>query len=197
MFVRLGKYASKMAASNTRFAHDWVDEKILNFLQFLQVPLRHAAKECACEQLETMANQLQLASGAFVLSSGEEKLVQKLALFRQAQQVQALLVGPDESEGVERLSPEKLQAGFAPKMQDVHAEHLKPICEALAHVLLNMDYGKLARYLTFFGDQAFHTALHMELDKDFADQMNRQLVDRDGSQALAVDAAAATVPSSI
>lgn len=185
-----------MAASNSQFAHDWVDEKILNFLQFLQVPLRHAAKECACEQLETMANQLQLASGAFVLSSGEEKLVQKLALFRQAQQVQGLLVGPDESEGVERLSPEKLQAGFAPKMQDVHAEHLKPICEALAHVLTHMDYGKLARYLTFFGDQAFHTALHMELDKDFADQMNRQLVDRDGSQALAAEAAA-TVPSSI
>lgn len=175
MFVRLGKYVSKMAASNTRFAHDWVDEKILNFLKFLQVPLRNAAKECACDQLSTMANQLDLLAGAFTMADEQQKLLMRLDLFRRAQDAQKLLVEFDESEGVERLSPEKLQAGMCPKLQDVHAEHLKPICEALAHVLLNMDYGKLARYLTMFGDQAFNTAKHMEFDPQFLQALQQQL----------------------
>lgn len=164
-----------MAASNSQFAHDWVDEKILNFLQFLQVPLRNAAKECKCEQLETLANQLQLASGAFILAEGQTKVAQKLALFGYAQVLQSKLVETDESDGVERLEPEKLQAGYLPKYRDVHAEDLQQVCLAFAHVLQNMDYGKLARYLSFFGDQAFHTAKCMVPDPSLLEDARAQL----------------------
>lgn len=170
-----------MAASNSQFAHDWVDEKVLNFLEFLQRPLRQAAAECQCEQMEVLANQLQLAASAFMLADGPQKTQQKLALFSYAQMVQGMVAGEDQSEDVERLSPEKLQLGFRPKMLDVHAEHLQPLCEAAAHVLHNMDYGKLARYLTFLGDQAFHTAKCTDLSDEAMKEARAQLKDLNGA----------------
>lgn len=163
--------------ASQKFGDKWVDEKVLNFLEFLQHPLRNAAQACDCDQLNTVANQLELARGAFLLCDAAQRDQYKLMLYSYTQQLQALLVEEDRSEGVEQLSPEKLQLGFKPKLQDVHAEHLKQFCDAFVHILQNMDYGKLARYLTMFGEQAFNTSLHCALPEELQASLKAQLQD--------------------
>lgn len=180
-----------MASQN--FGDKWVDEKVLNFLEFLQYPLRNAAQACECDHLEEAANKLELARGAFLLCDAEQRDQHKLLLYSYMQQLQAFLVKEDQSEGVPKLSPEKLQLGFKPKLQDVHAEHLKQFCDAFVHILQNMDYGKLARYITMFGEQAFNTSLHCALPDELQASLKAQL--QDGGEAEQEQSAPSSISS--
>jgi len=182
-----------MANAVQNFGNKWVDEKVLNFLQFLQIPLRSAAEACDCPHMDECANKLELVRGMFVVADYDQRDRMKKDLFGWAYFAQATMCEPDTRKEAPQLSPEKLQMGGQPLLMPVQAEKLQGFTKALVHILENMDYGKLARYLTMFGEQQFEMWNHTELPTDVKEAALAQLRDNgDGA-----DEQEQSAPSSI
>ncbi len=180
-----GARASGSSNTMSQFEKNWVDEKVVNFLDFLQVPLRDAAAQSECPQLGLMINALEAGAAMFTMMDRESKEFYKLVLYEKVQKAQSYLSIEDEkAPPEERLSPEKLQMGLLPKMKPVTAEAVQGVCDALAYALTHADHGKLARYITMFGDQAFYTALCMKLDPAIESAVREQMSSSTSSSSV-------------